>query len=100
MPDRVFLLRNREKIGGRSDPRLIGLRSSGGAHLAGASSLQGGGEARQTSSAILFREVLVITNNKVIIQDIGQLVKRKIESIPLGIIENPKQREKSFASDQ
>ena len=33
-------------------------------------------------------------------QDIGRLVKRKIESIPLGIIENPKQGEKSFASDQ
>lgn len=85
MPDRVFLLRNREKIGGRSDPRSIGLRSSGGAYLAGASSLQGCGEARQTSSAILFREVLVISNNKIIIQDIKRLVKRKIESIPLGI---------------
>lgn len=57
-----------------------------GAHLAGASSLQGCGEARQTSSAILFREVLAISNNKVIIQDIERLVKRKIESIPLGIV--------------
>ena len=84
MPDRVFLLRNREKIGGRSDPRSVALKR--GAHLAGASSLQGCGEARQTSSAILFREVLVISNNKVIIQDIERLVKRKIESIPLGIV--------------
>jgi len=30
--------------------------------------------------------VLVITNNKAIIQDIKRLVKRKIESIPLGIV--------------
>jgi len=33
----------------------------------------------------LFREVLAISNNKAIIQDIERLVKRKIESIPLGI---------------
>ena len=77
-----------EELSVQNDPRSIGLRSSGGAYLAGASSLQGCGEARQTSSAILFREVLVISNNKVIIQDIERLVKRKIESIPLGIVYN------------
>lgn len=86
MPDRVFLLRNREKIGGGVILARLGCAQAGGAYLTGASSLQGCGEARQTSSAILFREVLVISNNEIIIQDIERLVKRKIESIPLGIV--------------
>ena len=35
---------------------------------------------------IWFREVLDISNNKIIIQDAARLVKRKIESNPLGIV--------------
>ena len=35
---------------------------------------------------IWFREVLDISNNKIIIQDAARLVKRKIESDPLGIV--------------
>lgn len=81
MPGRAFLLRNREKTGEWSC--LIPLRW---ACLAGASNLQGCGGVRQTSSAIWFREVLDISNNKIIIQDAARLVKRKIESNPLGII--------------
>ena len=86
MPDRVFLVKKQGENRGRSDPRSIGLRSSGACTWQGRQACKAAEEARQTSSAILFREVLVISNNKVIIQDIERLVKRKIESIPLGIV--------------
>ena len=66
-----------------SGPCLIPLRR---ACLTGASNLQGCGGVRQTSSAIWFREVLDVSNNKIIIQDAARLVKRKIESNPLGIV--------------
>lgn len=82
MPGRVFLFKKQGENRG-SGPCLIPLRR---ACLAGASNLQGCGGVRQTSSAIWFREVLDISNNKIIIQDAARLVKRKIESDPLGIV--------------
>ena len=91
MPGRAFLFKKQGENRG-SGPCLIPLRR---ACLAGASNLQGCGGVRQTSSASWFREVLDISNNEIIIQDSAAVVKRKIESISLGIAGFQKRAESS-----